>query len=125
MTIPANINRNSGPQEDGFPQDHFDQNQFQEEPEEEPQYIWAWQVECPSCSRKHLIHMTDPELQERRNFILAEGLSCAFSGPLTCQKCETPSLIRFETCEKSYLVICLSQDPDVQYEMTEPQKYLA
>ena len=122
MTIPADINRNSGPQEDGFPQ--YD-SQREECQEEKPQYAWAWRVECPSCSRKHLIHMTDLELQERRNFIIAEGIPCAFSGPLTCQKCETPSLIRFETCEEPYLVICLSQDPDAEYEMTRPQKCLA
>ena len=78
-----------------------------------PDYVWGWRVRCPQCDKKTLIHMTEPQLQERRVFIISDTDGWAFSGPLTCQVCESPSLIRLEINHDGIVVACLTQIEDI------------
>ena len=90
-----------------------------------PDHVWVWTVMCPECRKKTLLHMTESQLQERRIFLINENEhedDHALSGPLTCQRCETPSYIKFQLNEDEILVTCLTTQPDRPTPMAAPEK---
>ena len=84
--------------------------------------VWIWFARCPRCNKKTLLHMNEAQAQERRVFIISEGETFAISGPLTCQKCETPSYLKLEVADEGELLVCLTTDPETESPMFKPQK---
>ena len=82
-----------------------------------PNYIWAWRMKCPRCGRKTLAHMTEDQLQERHQYLTEESDGCIFTGPNTCQACESQSYIRFQVDEDGLMVGCLTPTDEIEREM--------